>query len=263
MREWLADDVTNSFINKRVPVVLEGVSAPWPARTSFTPDALKARFADREIVTRSLEREGTGRGGFYGGAQVMTFGAFLDEIATGTRDLRMVAENLLTVFPELRTDFAPPTVGTGYSSRLVWVFLGSGQSRTPLHYDFDWRHIMHTLFFGTKRFVMFAHDQTPHLHKIPFAARSHLDALAPDFDRFPRAKQLRGYVAELGPGDTLYLPPGMWHDVRHATMSCAISQRFNNGDAYMLKMAATLLTARIGDAYERAQRRTARTALGA
>jgi hypothetical protein len=75
---------------------------------------------------------------------------------------------------------------------------------------------------GRRRFTLFPPEQLPNLYVGPLDRTlagppvSLPDPDAPDFDRFPRFSQALDHalVADLGPGDALFIPTIWWHHVR-------------------------------------------------
>lgn len=74
---------------------------------------------------------------------------------------------------------------------------------------------------GRRRFILFPPDEIKNLYVGPFELTpagtpvSLVDPLNPDFERFPRYAQAleRAQVAELEPGDAIYIPFHWWHGV--------------------------------------------------
>jgi Cupin-like domain len=74
---------------------------------------------------------------------------------------------------------------------------------------------------GRRRFTVFPPDQLPNLYVGPFDFTlsgppvSMVPLRNPDFERFPRFREALAHaqVAELEPGDALYLPYAWWHNV--------------------------------------------------
>ena len=91
---------------------------------------------------------------------------------------------------------------------------------TPAH--FDESHNIAVCVAGRRRFTVFAPEQVANLYVGPLdntpagMPMSLVDFARPDLERFPRfrAAWASARVAELAPGDALYLPPLWWHHVQ-------------------------------------------------
>jgi hypothetical protein len=98
------------------------------------------------------------------------------------------------------------------------IWLGNRIS-TPTHVD-EWSNIG-CVVAGRRRFTLFPPDQISNLYIGPLdfaptgAAMSLVSLRSPDFEKFPRFRDALGaaQVADLGPGDAIYLPPLWWHHV--------------------------------------------------
>ena len=90
---------------------------------------------------------------------------------------------------------------------------------TPAHFDAS--HNLAVVACGRRRFTLFPTDQVANLYIGPldFAPTGAAITLArpdqPDFERHPRLREAlaNALVAELEPGDALYMPPLWWHQV--------------------------------------------------
>jgi len=90
---------------------------------------------------------------------------------------------------------------------------------TPAH--FDESHNIAVCVAGRRRFTVFAPEQVANLYIGPIdhapAGRpiSVVDFANPDFERFPRFADAlaHAHVADLEPGDAIYMPPLWWHHV--------------------------------------------------
>lgn len=91
---------------------------------------------------------------------------------------------------------------------------------TPAH--FDESHNIAVCVAGRRRFTVFAPEQVANLYIGPLdntpagMPMSLVDFARPDLERFPRFRDAlaAARVAELAPGDAVYLPPLWWHHVQ-------------------------------------------------
>ncbi len=98
----------------------------------------------------------------------------------------------------------------------LWI---GNSIRTPAH--FDESSNIACVVAGTRRFTLFPPEQIKNLYIGPldFAPTgtpiSLVNFSQPDFDQFPlfRAALATAVVADVGPGDAIYIPPLWWHHV--------------------------------------------------
>jgi hypothetical protein len=98
------------------------------------------------------------------------------------------------------------------------IWLGN-QITTPTHVD-EWNNIG-CVVAGRRRFTLFPPEQITNLYIGPLdfaptgAAMSLVSLRHPDFARYPKFREAlaAAQVAEVGPGDALFIPPLWWHHV--------------------------------------------------
>lgn len=98
----------------------------------------------------------------------------------------------------------------------IWI---GNSSRIALH--FDESDNVACVVSGRRRFTLFPTDQIGNLYPGPLdrtpagQPTSLVDLAAPDFKRFPRFREAlkKARVAELEPGDAIYIPALWWHGV--------------------------------------------------
>jgi len=100
------------------------------------------------------------------------------------------------------------------------------------HYDQD--HNFYVQVAGTKRFILIPPWETPNMHLYPqIHPRNHksqVDFDRPDFKTTPNyANVSEAYVAELKPGEVLYIPPYWWHHVRSHVRSVSLASWSQSG----------------------------------
>jgi len=103
------------------------------------------------------------------------------------------------------------------AARMQYVWLSTPGVRTHTHFDSDPNFFVQLI--GRKRFVLWPPSQTEHLCLFPrlhpLWHKSRVDFEAPNFSTPPceTYNQSRALVAQVQPGDVLYLPPFWWHTV--------------------------------------------------
>jgi len=101
---------------------------------------------------------------------------------------------------------------------LASIWIGN---RTVVATHYDLPDNLAVVAVGERRFTLFPPDQLKNLYVGPLdfnpagQAISLVDVRNPDFDRFPRYAEALQHaeVAEMGPGDALFIPSMWWHHV--------------------------------------------------
>lgn len=216
------------------PVVLRGVAAHWPAVVAArdSDEALvryiAARDSGRPVTVLTAPPEVQGRYFYNEDLRGMNFrsgklplAALLD---------RLLAERGNAAAPGFYAGSAPtaesisafaaenplPFETRGVDPR-IWV---GNASRIAPHYDMSPN--IAVVVAGRRRFTLFPPDQIGNLYIGPVdrtvagQPTSMVDPHAPDLDRFPRYAEAlhHALVAELEPGDGIYIPALWWHGVR-------------------------------------------------
>ncbi len=206
------------------PAVIEDFAAGWPALRAWAPEALSRRYGARQVRVYDASFGRPGRG-YMGSVDTMPFARFLDDVLNEGRDLRMFLYNIARQIPALIDDIDPPDVGLKFSRRFVFTFFGCKGSTTPLHYDIDMGRVFHTVIRGRRRVRLFGPDQSTMLYRHPFTVRSYVDLDRRDDPEFPGLKHARGVEVELAPGQTLFMPPGWWHEFHYLEAGIGVSLR--------------------------------------
>lgn len=95
------------------------------------------------------------------------------------------------------------------------LLIGMEGNVTPAHYDEQENFFAQIR--GYKRFILFHPDQFkcmyPYPTYHPCDRQSQVDFDNPDYKRFPKFKDVKGYETVVGPSDVLFLPMYWWHQV--------------------------------------------------
>lgn len=227
------DHLPEGLLEEAKPKVLKGYIAHWP----IVRNSLSSSSKVREYLN-----------GFYNErpVHVMRGGAehkgrlFYNDDLSGFNFTR-TRENLRDVFTQMveeQQKTSPETLYVGstaidhifpglrnegdlaflQSKALVSIWMGN-QSRIAAHYDAP--DNIACVAAGKRRFTLFPPDQIDNLYIGPLdftpagQPASLVDFHQPDFERFPKFKQAleHALVAELEPGDAIYIPSMWWHHV--------------------------------------------------
>ena len=239
MQEMVATGITARQFHEQIlpgahPIVLRGLVTHWPAVTAgrTSPAALadylrrfdrgagvRAMFAPPRMKGRFFYNDDAS--GFAFRSDTVKLSAALDLLLTTAGDARPqgiaiqsvpVADNLTGFDRENRLALLP-----GGIDPRVWI----GNAVTiAAHYDPS--ENIACVVGGRRRFTLFPPDQVGNLYPGPFELTpagpiiSMVDFDAPDMARFPGFATAMDHalVADLEPGDAIYIPYLWWHHVR-------------------------------------------------
>ena len=212
------------------------VGAPeMSGRFGYSPD-LKGFNHDQTAMPLAdlLERLLSGRG--QGGPHIYAGGVPLPEVLPGLSEANPM-----------------PLLDPGME-RLTSLWIGN-RSRTAAHWDLPQN--LACVVRGKRRFTLFPPEQIANLYVGPLDFTlagqpiSLVDIVEPDFDQHPKFREALevAEVAELVPGDALYLPSLWWHHVETtADFGAMVNLWWRDGPPWMgtplLTMFHALLTIR-------------------
>jgi len=218
------EDFSDSYFTPLRPLIIEDIAQSWPALKKWTPDFFKQQHGDKQVKVYNESFVEAGDN-YMSQAKSISLKEFIDAIMTTSQDLRMFLYNIKSGIPELVNDVVFPDLVDGLSKQFIFMFFGCKGSVTQMHFDIDMSHVFHTAIFGRKTITLFPFEQGKNLHHYPFTCRSYVDVHQPDFNEYPRLKNVEGYRVVLEPGETLFIPSGYWHHLVYEEASCAISLR--------------------------------------
>jgi hypothetical protein len=219
----------NEFIKPGRPVVLEDYAENWPAKNKWTFDYFR-QVAGANVVPLYDNSKVDYTKKVNEPIATMTLSEYLDILQKEPTELRIFLYNIFSHAPELCGDFSVPDFAPNVLSRFPMMFFGGANSRVFMHFDIDMSHVFHTHFAGRKKAILFDYKYGDLLYRVPFAVHSNedIDIENPDVDKWPGLKHVQGYEADLGHGDTLFMPSGMWHYMKYLDGSYSLSLRALN-----------------------------------
>jgi hypothetical protein len=223
----------DSILTSTQPVVLRGLVADWPfVRAGLESDAAAASYL--------LEFYEDATVGALVGAPDIGGRFFYNDDLSGFnfRPVRLKLDAVLEEIARHRSAPQPPAIyvgsttvdtclpgfrgendlGMGERSPLVSVWIGN-RTRIAAHHDLP--DNLACVAVGHRRFTLFPPEQLANLYVGPLdftpagQAVSLVDFANPDFERFPKfaAAVRSAQVAELGPGDAIFIPSMWWHHI--------------------------------------------------
>ena len=223
----------DALLRATEPVILRGLVSHWPLvraglESAQAADAYLRRFyRDATVVAMLGAPDIEGRffynenlSGFNFRPVHVKLDTVLGELEARRQDARppsiyVGSTTVDTCLPGLRTE---NDIDLGERDALMSVWIGN-RTRIAAHYDLP--DNLACVAAGHRRFTLFPPDQLENLYIGPLdftpagQAISLVDFAKPDVERFPRfATALEhAQVAELGPGDAIFIPSMWWHHV--------------------------------------------------
>src|SRR5450830_579979 len=202
-----------------LPFIITGLVGKWPL-SALTPQTLRDRFGGLHVRARTGDYINTAFAPDRA-MQDMSLLAYLDLVADSAQDLPPYVGNL--EMRELNTLCHWP----GYFKKMgpPRFWLGPSGTVTPLHCDYD--DNIFAQIWGSKRIFL----SPPHHDEFLYPREANailfgspFDPEAPDFERFPLARQATMIECIMQAGELLYVPAGWYHQVRSLSFSLSANR---------------------------------------
>lgn len=221
------------YVKPARPVIIKNATKHWPAMGKLTPAFFKEKYGHITKTVKGVE---------------YSMSEFVDRMLVATKENQApypFSFNVEKVFPELMKDFRPdifygkvdrinhPLVPRSmiYGTEIYELFLGGKGSAFPsLHFDALYMNTQITQVYGSKEFIMYGPDQTQFLYpKKDNIKFSEVDALNPDYDKFPLFREAKAINVTVEEGETLFFPSGWWHTTKIHEPSITLGRAQLNG----------------------------------
>ena len=213
-----------SFFKPHYPLIIKEMATHWPALRKWTPDFFKTNYGHKQVRIYDASFATHGEN-YMSNVRTLLLKDYIDLIMTTSQDLRMFLYNIKSQIPEIIEDVQFPPIASGFSKNFIFMFFGCKGSATQMHFDIDMSHVFHTAIYGKKTITLYPYEESGDLYRHPFTCRSYVDVHNPDFEKFPRLKNARGYRDVLEPGETLFMPAGYWHHTVYNESGYAVTHR--------------------------------------
>ena len=223
-----------ALLEARRPAILRGAAKDWPfVREASKSDEAAVAYLERfyngvPVSTVVAPPSAHGRLFYEEGSKALNYreapqqlsnvlkGLLQQKDADEPLGIAMQAISAAECLPGLEEENPNPLVPAGTPAR-VWI-----GNRVTVAPHFDVADNLAFVMAGRRRFILFPPEQTPNLYPGPMDATpanvpiSMVSLDEPELDRFPRYRQAMeaAVVAELEPGDAVYIPYMWWHGVQ-------------------------------------------------
>lgn len=223
------EDFYQRYVKPGRPVKLLDYAKKWPAITKWTYNYLREVAGHHKVKLHGAWKDNEPTKIEMPSVKEVSFAEYLDMLENNVRsDLRIFLFNLFKLEPQLLNDFQFTPIMDGYLRDFPYMFFGCAGSDVRPHYDIDLSNVFITQFGGTKRITLFDQSETKYLYKLPFTTHSAADLSSVDYEKYPALKYAQGYQTDLKPGETLFMPSGIWHYIQYLDGSFSLSLRTLN-----------------------------------
>jgi Cupin-like domain/SET domain len=241
--EITVDLLLSDFVSNAAPLVLRNFAIEWRALDRWHDLQYLAKCYGHRLVPIELgsmmtgemvEKLATFRDFIHSFLVPSTAKSFwsLEEAVSGPQKIAYLAQHpLLDQISSLQfdVDMKPALCGEGGPSH-VYLWIGTGGTRTPLHFD-SYDNLFVQL-AGAKFVRIYSREETPRLYvsaKSVYGLQgnmSELDCEREDWTKHPLAKDAAFQEVLLLPGDALFIPSRTWHYVRSLSTSISVNYWF-------------------------------------
>lgn len=242
--------IPNEVLSAKEPLILRGVVAHWPA-VGKAKDSLKAlvdylaNFDSELPLTLDVLQEAADQIGYKRDFSGFNFertqsklNFVLQELLKENQSKRLYVGSSMVDrwLPGFRKE---NDVDLNHLKPLVSFWIGN-QVKVSAHFDCPAN--LACCVSGKRTFIVFPPEQISNLYIGPVdinpsgRAVSLVDFENPDLDKHPKFAEAvkHAQVAELSPGDALYLPPLWWHHVTsHSSLNMLVNYWWKSNPIYM------------------------------
>ncbi len=227
------NDIPNELRGATKPFIIRGAVKDWPA-------VIQAKRSGNDFQKYLLEFDSGAAVTFFSGAPELKGRIYYNEDFSGLNcELRQTAfrDAVDEIFANTAKECMPLSyigstpiathlpgfekenhisVGGDDADTYIWI---GGPSRISAHYDFS--ENLACVVAGRRQFILFPPDQLPNLYVGPLDYSpagqpiSLVNFHNPDFNKFPKFRHAlqKALLAELEPGDAIFIPSMWWHHV--------------------------------------------------
>lgn len=221
----------NDFVRPGRPVVIRKMTSEWSALRKWNSSYFKSIEGDLKLATKTGEVSAGNRKSMYLSQYVELLEDYEARLKNGERPpkppylhdvpLFYLLSNLIKDIEPFPLELFPKWYWKNWHN-YIQFFMGGTGSLTPLHFDTLYTHNLFFQVTGRKRFILIPPEQKSNCY-IEGWRWAKLDASKPDFEKFPKAKDVQIAEVVLEAGDILFMPSGTLHQVHGLSYSISFN----------------------------------------
>ncbi len=224
------EEFYREYVNQNKPVIIRGMTDEWRAR-DWNADYFRENDGGLKLAVKTGDVAQGQRQAMRMADYVTQLEAYEDSLKYGGDAKKPPYLHDVPIFnllPNLVEDIKPfpielfPSFYHENWQNYIQFFMGSTGSLTPLHFD---TLCTHNLFFqvvGRKKFLLIPWAQKERCYRRGWRW-ARFDPNERDYEKYPEAEGVDIIEANLEPGDILYIPAGMLHQVHGLSYSISFN----------------------------------------
>lgn len=209
-------DFIEEHVKKGIPVIFKNASSVWKSNKMFTPEFFSKHFGSHQTQSEGI---------------TYTMDQILEITAKSTPEnpapypilfeIPIQMPELMEMLQPLHMNYAVPNwfdynlFPYGKFGKNIHLFIGGKGNQYSLHKDFFHTNAWITQLYGEKKFVVFPGGQDEQVYvqgKNGYSQfLSPVNVQHPDFDKYPEYQKATPISITLQPGETIFIPNGVWH----------------------------------------------------
>lgn len=211
-------------------VIFSRAAQGWPCCEKWDMNFFSQAHGEHPLLT--VEAPGLTTRSHDKGFQFLSIQSLIENIkGGGEKYLRF--SPLLHERPELaldlNLDWLEKMRGGGTFGNTYYMFIGGKKQKTYLHADQPCN--LYVQVYGEKKWTLYYPKDSialyPEVTNTAYV-KSPIDIDNPDLEKYPLFAQAEPWEAHLKPGDVMYIPPHVWHQVENLTDTIAVGYRFSS-----------------------------------
>lgn len=225
--EFQENEIPEPFLDNFSPMVFRGAAKKWPSYEKWTFDFFSETFGDEEITLINNEGLIKDTDQAY---DTLKFSEYISNLRKGSKDYLKFSRILETksfLIDDFDYKWLRKFRTKNAANDLFYFFMGGKSTMTPIHNGYA-----HTLFVqiqGQKKWTFY-----PASDRMFIGVRSrrfnyfYTDADSSNVNdpKFPLLKYAQPVTVTINPGDVLYFPSLMWHQVENVSDSIGVAYKF-------------------------------------